>query len=168
MNNQYGQYYAPFSRQVEYYNPSVPQGAPQGMPQDAAAYQQYQPRMRAPTQPQQQTDLNWVLNETEAVSYPVACGGRVVLWDTNRDTVYIKSVDVNGVPSMRILDYAERDAPKSHRMAQNGGLSEDNDFVSAADFRALQERIDGLQSELSELKAKAKPKTAKSEADKSE
>lgn len=168
MTNQYGQYYAPFSRQVEYYNPSIPQGTPQGMPQDAAAYQQYQPRMRPPTQPQQQTDLNWVLNETEAVSYPVACGGRVVLWDTNRDTVYIKSVDANGVPSMRILDYTERDAPKPHRMAQSGTLSESNDFVSTADFRALQERIDGLQNELSELKAKAKPKATKGEADKSE
>lgn len=103
-------YYAPYQRQVEYYNPSIPNG------QNVGNYQQTPQYQQQPQQPMQQqiaiptqsaSDMIFVLNETEAMAYPVAPNNNVILWDKNKDTVYIKS-NMQGVPSMRILDYSER------------------------------------------------------------
>ena len=113
----YTPYYAPYYRPMNYYNPSIPQEN-QNM-QNGQQFQQIpvqQPQQMPMPTPIQQTpmaqptpmpsnDMLWVLNETEATSYPVAPNNSVTLWDKNKDTVYIKSVNMQGVPSMRILDY---------------------------------------------------------------
>lgn len=88
-------YYAPFYR-AGYYNP---------MPQQLQPVQA--PQMTVPN-----NDMIWVLNENEAVSYPVAPNNTVTLWDKNTPTIYVKSVDGNGIPSMRILDFSERTAQR--------------------------------------------------------
>ena len=104
------------------YNPYQPYYATNGaMPDMLNQYKgQYQPMgqqsipnmQNAPNamamMPQPTSDLLWVLNEMEATAFPVLANNRVTLWDKNKDTVYIKSVDAQGVPSMRILDYVER------------------------------------------------------------
>ena len=122
----YTPYYAPYYRPMNYYNPSIPQDN-QNM-QNGQQFQQIpvqQPQqMQTPIQqmpmsqpaPMPSNDMLWVLNETEATSYPVVPNNSVTLWDKNKDTVYIKSVNMQGVPSMRILDYVERtadNAPKT-------------------------------------------------------
>lgn len=57
---------------------------------------------------QNTSDLLWVLNESEAASYPVAMNNTVVLWDKSLPIIYVKSVDGRGVPSMRVLEFKER------------------------------------------------------------
>lgn len=64
---------------------------------------------------QNTSDLLWVLNESEAASYPVAMNNTVVLWDKNLPVIYVKSVDGRGVPSMRTLEFKERTAPQEHK-----------------------------------------------------
>ena len=100
-------YYAPFYRPMNYYNPVAPQ--------DNQMPNAFQQPIQNPIQNSNWNDMVWVLNETEAISYPVAPNNSVTLWDKNKDTVYIKSVNMQGVPSIRILDYTERadNAPKS-------------------------------------------------------
>ena len=102
----------------QYQNGAVPdmlnqyKGQYQQMPMQQPMMQQPIQPMQIPTmaQPSTSNDMIWVLSEVEAQSYPVAPNNSVILWDKNNDVVYIKSVNMQGVPSMRVLDYKERTA----------------------------------------------------------
>lgn len=52
----------------------------------------------------------WVLGEAEARGYPVAPGNTVILWDRDNPTIYVKSADISGIPSIRAFDLVERKA----------------------------------------------------------
>lgn len=166
----YTPYYAPYYRPTNYYNQSIPQEMPQGVPQFNQQFQQNQGiSMQQATQPIQMAqpaqmplnDMIWVLNETEATSYPVAPNNSVTLWDKNKDTVYIKSVNMQGVPSMRILDYVERTAENAQKTPEKHDCKCGREFVSIDKFKVLEEEFETLRSELEELKAKPKTKTSK-------
>lgn len=144
MNN----YYAPYQRPIGYYNPSIPNG--QEMT-NAQTMPQYQPQMLQNIQmPQATGDLIFVLNETEAMAYPVAPNNSVTLWDKNNDTVYIKSANMQGVPSMRILDYKERNINNTTKNAENIDNFSKN-FVKITDFNELQERIKVLENNVKSI-----------------
>jgi len=51
-----------------------------------------------------------VQGESGAKAYVLQNGSTLPLWDSEQQTIYIKSVDANGKPSMTILDYTERGA----------------------------------------------------------
>lgn len=160
----YNPYYAPYQRPTGYYNPSIPQEMqnaqnPQQMPMQQPQQMQPNPIQMPMNQPY--NDMIWVLSQVEAESFPVAPNNSVTLWDKNKDTVYIKSVNMQGVPSIRILDYTERtaeNAPKTHteHVCQCGSK-----YASKKDFKALQSNLEALRAELEELKAKPKAKTTK-------
>lgn len=161
----YTNYYAPYQMPVNYYNPSIPNSLNPNSANPNATINapQVQTAQATAPIPQVSNDMIWVLNETEAISYPVAPNNSVILWDKNNDTVYIKSVNMQGVPSIRILDYKERIADNASKTAYNAVADNGSKFVCVDDFNALQAKFDGLQNELNELKAKSKPKTAKKE-----
>ena len=165
----YTPYYAPYYRPMNYYNPAIPQDAanmqnqqPIQQPQQMPIQQPIQPIQMAQPTPMPSKDMLWVLNETEATSYPVAPNNSVTLWDKNKDTVYIKSVNMQGVPSMRILDYTERTTDNAPKMPEKHvcQCGKEN-FVRIDTFNALQKEFEALRDELEELKAKPKAKTAK-------
>lgn len=117
--------------------------------------------------PPVQTDMLWVLNETEATSYPVAPGNTVILWDKNQNTVYIKSVSLQGVPSIRILDYTERidntrNRPETHECKCN------DKFVPIETFNNLVGQIDILRAKVESIAAQTKSKKVKEETDNAE
>lgn len=146
--------YAPFYR-GGFFNPMQQPMIP-NVQENQFAYQQTNPTPPSPT-----NDMIWVLNETEATSYPVAPNNNVTLWDKNQNTVYIKSVNSQGVPSMRILDYNERTLENAPKTPDKHTCNCGNEFVRVEDFKALQGKIEALQSELDELKEKPKAKTVK-------
>ena len=160
----YTPYYAPYYRPMNYYNPAIPQDAANMQNQQPIQQQQQMPiqpmQMTQPT-PMPSNDMIWVLNETEATSYPVAPNNSVTLWDKNKDTVYIKSVNMQGVPSMRILDYVERTADNVSKIPDKHVCECGKDFVRKDTFEALQKEFEALRSELEELKAKPKSKNTK-------
>ena len=176
----YTPYYAPYYRPMNYYNPSIPQDnqnmqngqqfqqipvqQPQHMPMQTPIQQM---PMSQPT-PMPSNDMLWVLNETEATSYPVAPNNSVTLWDKNKDTVYIKSVNMQGVPSMRILDYVERTADNAQKTLVEHECKCGSKFVSIDKFNALQGEFEALRNELDELKTKSKAKTAKKAVEEAE
>ena len=163
----YTPYYAPYYRPMNYYNTSIPQDNPniQGNQQFSQPIQQ--PQLQQPIQPMPMpqptptNDMLWVLNETEAISFPVAVNNSVTLWDKNQDTVYIKSVNAQGVPSMRILDYTERTPDNAPKTAQKHECQCGKDFVRIDAFKALQSEFEALRGELDELKAKPKVKAVR-------
>ena len=150
------------------YFPQYQNGAvPDMLNQYKGQYQQpimQQPMVQQMQIPTQTNDMIWVLNENEATSYPVAPNNSVVLWDKNEPIIYVKSVNNQGMPSMRVLYFEERNAtpsnspknaPKTHECTCG------DKFVLKKDFEALQSEFEALRSELEELKAKPKAKTAK-------
>ena len=154
-------YYAPFYRPT-YYEPA--QQNPMGQFNQQYQQQMNQPIQQAPMQGQLTNDFLWVLNENEATSYPVAPNNTVTLWDKNLPTIYIKSVNAQGVPSMRILDFTERAATAS-KTPSAPSFNSPNNFVTLDSFNALKGDVEALRGELDELNAKPTAKTKKELAD---
>lgn len=102
----------------------------------------YQP---ATPQNQANTGLIWIQGEAAAKSYLVAPNTTVVLFDSESQTVYLKSADAAGMPSMRILDYTIRD-----QKPQNGV------FDKPAENYATKSEIDALRAEIEEIQAHIK------------
>ncbi len=100
----------------------------------------------------QSNGIIWVQGEAGAKSYMVAPNTTVQLWDSESQTIYLKSADASGMPSMRIIDYTIRDnAPKAPN------LSAQSDFVTRSELQ-------GVLDELNALKAKFDGKAAKNES----
>jgi hypothetical protein len=77
-------------------------------------YQPYYPRQDFP---KQNNPRIWVQGEAGAKSYLVAPNTSVDLWDSERQTIYVKSADASGMPTMRAIDYTVRENTPSE--AQN-------------------------------------------------
>lgn len=149
-------YYAPFYRQQGYYYPTQ-QNAFEGQNISSTAIPQFQNQY----QQQPQADMVWVLNETEAMAYPVAPNTTVTLWDKSSPVTYIKSANAQGVPSIRILDYKERINAEPSKTLSDELSNLDDKFVKKEDIIDLRGKIEGLQNELESLKEKTKAKVAK-------
>ena len=156
-------YYAPFYRPT-YYDPV--QQNPMGQ-----FNQQFQPPIAQPMQTAQMSmqgqptnDFLWVLNENEATSYPVAPNNTVTLWDKNLPTIYIKSVNAQGVPSMRILDFTER-VQMATKTPSTATFDSPNNFVTIDSFNALKGDVEAMRGKLNELNAKPIAKSKKSEVE---
>ena len=136
------------------YYPQYQNGAvPDMLNQYKGQYQQ--PIMQQPMVQQMQTptptnDMIWVLNENEATSYPVGLNNSVVLWDKNNPTIYVKSVNANGMPSMRVLDFTERNADTSNSPKNAPKTHE----CTCGDKFATKEQINDLRAKLDDLTTK--------------
>ena len=88
-----------------------------------------------------QSALTWVQGEAGAKSYMVAPNQTVVLWDSEAQTVYLKSADASGMPSIKILDYTIREngAQKAEILAQK-------DFATKDDVELLRKEINALKA----------------------
>ena len=156
-------YYAPFYRPT-YYDPV--QQNPMGQFNQQFQQPMNQPMQNAqmPIQGQPTNDFLWVLNENEATSYPVAPNNTVTLWDKNLPTIYIKSVNAHGVPSMRILDFIERAATAS-KTPSVPYFNSPNNFVTIDSFNALKGDVEALREKLDELHTNPTAKTKKTEVE---
>ena len=106
-------------------------------------------------------DMIWVLGEVEATSYPVAPNNTVILWDKNQQTIYIKSANAQGIPSMRILDYSDRTTEPKNEPPQHECQCGKN-FVRVDDFNALKADFEALTEKINNMTA-TKPKATKKE-----
>lgn len=126
------------------------------------AYNNYFPTGYQPAQivyPQaQQTQQNsngiiWVSGEAGAKAYLVAPNQSVQLWDSESQTIYLKSADAAGIPNMRILDYTFRDSmPQTSPGLDVGG------FASKEDVDYLKEELKALKSKLESEEGKESKK----------
>lgn len=112
--------------------------------------QYYNPQYQQPQpQPQQQAQVSngiiWVQGEAGAKSYMVAPNNTVQLWDSESQTIYLKSADASGMPSMRILDYTIRS--NASQMSQNAFSAQATNIPTREELEALKGRIDSLQEQ---------------------
>ena len=157
-------YYAPFYKPTYYDQMQTPQNMNQFNQQYPQTMAQQMQTAPMPMQNQPTNDFLWVLNENEATSYPVAPNNTVTLWDKNLPTIYIKSVNAQGVPSMRVLDFVERTAT-SATPTVGAAFNSHNNFVTIDSFNALEAKLQALEGKVEELKPKANSKTKKMEVE---
>ena len=123
--------------------------------------QQYQPIQQASEaiQPQANTNIhqqattpqngfNWVQGEAGAKAYFVAPNQTAQLWDSESQTIYLKSADASGMPSMKILDYQIRDTQTTPKAVK---LNEDmSKYVTRDEF---EQRIAEISQKTTSKKA---------------
>ena len=105
-------------------------------------YQNYYPQYPSNAQ-QNNSGLIWVQGEAGAKSYMVAPNNTVALWDSEAQTVYLKSADASGMPSMRILDYTIRES--AARTPLNAPKT---DFATRDELVIIQNQINEIKANL--------------------
>lgn len=100
----------------------------------------YQPYYQAPVQ---QSGMIWVQGESAAKSYPIAPNTSVALWDSEANTVYIKSADTSGLPSMKIIDYTVRE-----NNMRRSETAPQNEFVTKDELSSIRRDIDALKAKI--------------------
>lgn len=132
------------------YNNGFPMTYPQYYPQ----YQQPQIPQQQPTQQAQQTQNNpmiWVQGETGAKSYLLVPNTTLPLWDSERQTIYLKSTDASGMPSMKILDYTIREQVQTQNVpVVSEQVQPKIDYVTHEELKNLEEKITHKIEEMKE------------------
>lgn len=138
------------------YNNAFPMTYQQYYPQ----YPQVQQQMPVQQQTQQTAQIQqpmnnsiiWVQGEAGAKSYLIAPNTTVQLWDSEAQTIYLKSADASGMPSIKTLDYTIRDPGVP---TQSLSLNE-NEFIRKDELNALKGQIQALEKEVNKLKPRRK------------
>ena len=144
------------------YYPQYQNGAiPDMLNQFKGQYQQPIPQMQQnipaqnmqmpipPAQQKPSNDIIWVQGEAGAKGYLVAPNNTVVLWDTENPVIYVKSADASGIPSMRVLDFEERNVNNQN----NGEKSPTTHKCTCGDKFATKEQLNALESKINEILA---------------
>jgi hypothetical protein len=101
-------------------------------------YPQFYPQFPQGQQSQQQGNFIWVQGEAGAKSYLLAPNTTLPLWDSEQQTIYLKSADASGMPSMKILDYKIRESMQN----QNKIVEEPKiDYVTHEELKAFEDKL---------------------------
>lgn len=99
------------------------------------------------------TGIIWVQGEAGAKSYLVAPNTTVQLWDSESQTIYLKSADASGMPSIKTLDYTIREMPNNDNRILHEPQVDMSKYVT----------WDALEEKLNTLKPKTKAKEVKAD-----
>lgn len=111
-------------------------------------YPQYYPQQQM--QQQQQSGRIYVQGEAGAKAYLIAPNSEVVLWDTESQTIYLKSADASGVPVLRILDY------KMREQQTRPIISDSANFATKDDISSIREEIEAIKAKFADEGSKKK------------
>lgn len=96
-------------------------------------------------QPQQaQNSIIWVSGLAEAQTYPVAPNNAVALWEQSGKTIYMKSADATGKPSMRIYDIVER--------VETAEKSETEEYARKSELAQILSTLKDLTGDIEQMK----------------
>ena len=130
-------------------------GYPVTYPQMYQPFAQSYTPMQAPNQnlaPVQQNGIIWVQGEAGAKSYLVAPNSTVQLWDSEAQTIYLKSADASGMPTMKVLDYTIRETakntPKTVETVQTDKYTE---YATKSEIAAITSEITALKQQIQKL-----------------
>lgn len=130
------------------YQPMYPQYN-WNMPQTQTVPQQAQQQQVQNVNQPVSNGIIWVQGEAGAKSYLVAPNTTVQLWDSERQTIYIKSADASGMPSIKTLDYTIREMPQNNvsfspEATSTAFATKDEVNLLANEITALKSKLDGL------------------------
>ena len=94
-----------------------------------------------PVQNQNNSNIIWV-KEGDVKGYNVTPNNAVALWDSEKQTIYIKQTDATGRPTIKTLDYTVREDEKV--------IDDKKDLDDK--LTALQGEIEGLKRQMESLK----------------
>ena len=121
----------------------------------------YQPMYTQPQyqayQPQPQSNgIIWVQGEAAARSYLMAPNTTLPLWDSESNTIFLKTTDSAGMPSMKVLDYTIRTQTPSNAptSAVSSHTGESTEYVTKRELGALQGEIEALRTRIDGLQEK--------------
>lgn len=116
---------------------------------------QYQPSIQQPTQPMQ-NNIIWVQGEAAARGYLMAPNTTLPLWDSESNTIFLKTTDAAGMPSMKILDYTIRDTKLANTSigVSNQEAINPTSYATHEEIEALTARIDALRAEIDGMSKK--------------
>ena len=80
--------------------------------------------------------------------YPLAPNNAVALWEQNGKTVYLKSADATGRPSMRIYDLVERTDAGPVQSADNV-----NSYATKEELSTVAGAIKGVLTDIEQMKS---------------
>lgn len=103
-------------------------------------------------QNQSTNGIIWVQGESGAKSYLVAPNCTVQLWDSESQTIYIKSADASGMPSIKILDYTIRDDQRQKTNENTNQVNVNNNSDLEIEINGLNEKIELMEKEINQLK----------------
>lgn len=110
-------------------------------PQNYMSYPQNYPQVTQQISPS--TDMNWVQGESGAKGYHVSPNTTVTLWDSESQTIFVKSANAVGVPTITVLDYTIRNGnPKSGESKV--------DYATVEDIEILKNEIKELKNRLNQ------------------
>lgn len=111
---------------------------------------QVQPIQQSYTPPVNQNGIIWISGEQEAAMFPIAPNNAVALWSKDGKTIYLKSADATGKPTMRIYDLVERS-----QNASDGSSAADSKLPAYAmkdDLVAVAGAVKGLANDIEQIK----------------
>ena len=111
----------------------------------------YQPQYQQPTIQQPNNGVIWVQGEAGAKSYLVAPNNTVQLWDSESQTIYLKSADASGMPTMKVLDYTIRENASTAPPVASASSPQ---YATKEDLDALKGQIEGLKMRLGKIAKK--------------
>jgi len=112
----------------------------------------YQPQYQYQAQQPQQNGILWVSGEAGAKSYLVAPNNSIVLFDSESPTIYIKSADASGMPSIKVLDYTVRETGKTAPISPvTSGTDKSAEYATKDEIKAISERIDALKAKIRKM-----------------
>lgn len=127
---------------------------------------QYQPVVQQAPATQAQNNVIWVQGEAAARGYLMAPNTTLALWDSETNTIFLKTTDAAGMPSMKILDYTIRDMTPVNAPVAASGIQGNNSpaYATKADVDALAGQLQALRAEMDSMTTKRTPRK-KEEAD---
>ena len=115
----------------------------------------YQPAQQLPQQPYNpvanQSGIIWVSGDQEASLFPIAPNNAVALWARDGKTIYLKSADATGKPSMKVYDLVERAETASDAISDADGKQ--TAYATKDELKAVVDAVRGIDSFMSSIKS---------------
>ena len=91
--------------------------------------------------------------ESGAKSYLVAPNCTVQLWDSESNTIYLKSADASGMPSIKILDYTIRNNDNEKTKVDSYQNKIENCGSLETKINNINNKISEIEKEIDQMKS---------------